>query len=180
MNILVAIISTFAPRKAEKTYTVLLNNCSVRTVTACHTNESIFKTLIEMNEVKSNGGLDKIITLASHAATATKNAEYNDATALEYYESIVREFSQNTKVETILTENKEIPEILHELCTHIKSDDVVYIDSAGGRRTDSNIIQLLIKLLKYKGIKNTQKKRKNIKWKFMEGNFNNRTTNSIL
>lgn len=154
MNILVAIISTFAPRKAEKTYTVLLNNCSVRTVTACHTNESIFKTLIEMNEVKSNGGLDKIITLASHAATATKNAEYNDATALEYYESIVREFSQNTKVETILTENKEIPEILHELCTHIKSDDVVYIDSAGGRRTDSNIIQLLIKLLKYKGIKN--------------------------
>lgn len=154
MNILVAIISTFAPRKAEKTYTVLLNNCSVRTVTACHTNESIFKTLIEMNEVKSNGGLDKIITLVSHAATATKNAEYNDATALEYYESIVREFSQNTKVETILTENKEIPEILHELCTHIKSDDVVYIDSAGGRRTDSNIIQLLIKLLKYKGIKN--------------------------
>lgn len=154
MNILVAIISTFAPRKAEKTYTVLLNNCSARTVTACHTNESIFKTLIEMNEVKSNGGLDKIITLVSHAATATKNAEYNDATALEYYESIVREFSQNTKVETILTENKEIPEILHELCTHIKSDDVVYIDSAGGRRTDSNIIQLLIKLLKYKGIKN--------------------------
>ena len=154
MNILVAIISTFAPRKAEKTYTVLLNNCSVRTVTACHTNESIFKTLIEMNEVKSNGGLDKIITLVSHAATATKNAEYNDATALEYYESIVREFSQNTKVETILTGNKEIPEILHELCTHIKSDDVVYIDSAGGRRTDSNIIQLLIKLLKYKGIKN--------------------------
>lgn len=154
MNILVAIISTFAPRKAEKTYTVLLNNCSVRTVTACHTNESIFKTLIEMNEVKSNGGLDKIITLVSHAATATKNAEYNDATALEYYESIIREFSQNTKVETILTENKEIPEILHELCTHIKSDDVVYIDSAGGRRTDSNIIQLLIKLLKYKGIKN--------------------------
>lgn len=101
MNVLVAIISTFAPKKAEKTYTILLDNCSVQTVTAYHTNESIFRTLIEMEEVKASGGLDRIIALVSQAAATNRNEEYNDATAFEYYKSIVSEFSQNTKVEDI-------------------------------------------------------------------------------
>ena len=57
MNILVAIISTFAPRKAEKTYTVLLNNCSVRTVTACHTNESILSIMSYFVNTKKSTGL---------------------------------------------------------------------------------------------------------------------------
>ena len=44
--------------------------------------------------------------------------------------------------------------ILKQICEQISKKDVVYIDSAGGARTTSSLIQLFTKILKYNGIKN--------------------------
>ncbi|MBP1549538.1 MAG: TM1812 family CRISPR-associated protein, partial [Oscillospiraceae bacterium] len=49
---------------------------------------------------------------------------------------------------------KGMETLLEELCNEINKDDVVYIDTTGGPRTVLNLIQLLTKILKYKGIKN--------------------------
>ncbi len=49
---------------------------------------------------------------------------------------------------------KSMGTLLGELCNEINKDDVVYIDTTGGPRTVLNLIQLLTKILKYKGIKN--------------------------
>lgn len=159
MNILVTIVSAFSYRKEEKKYKVLLKGCDVSEVFASHTNESIFKTLIEMKEVKNAGGINKVIALVSKKVLTEENDTYGKKTAYSYYESLIKGCSSNTIIEKIETENrngsfKEIAEILDELCQHINIDDVVYIDIAGGRRTTSNVIQLLAKLLKYKGVKN--------------------------
>ena len=158
MNILVTIVSAFSYKKEEKKYKVLLDDCDVSEVFASHTNESIFKTLIEMREIKNSGGINKVIALVSKKVLKEKDTNYEDKTAYSYYESLIKRYSPNIKIEKIETENengiKEIAEILDELCKCINIDDVVYIDIAGGRRTTSNVIQLLAKLLKYKGVKN--------------------------
>lgn len=131
----------------------------MKTVSAYHTNESIFKTFVQMKEIKETGGIYKNIVLVSNAVLNNKNELYDNQTDYEYYENLKNQISPNTELIKIPTENQDntsrkIAEILNDICGHIGKDDVIYIDSAGGRRTTSNVIQLLVKLLKYKGIKN--------------------------
>lgn len=159
MNILVANISTFPFSKEEKEYSVLVSECKVSTVKAYQTNESIIKALVELKPIIATGGLNKIIALVSSKALNEKNKVYDDLTSFEYYKSIVNLVSPNTQIDLVPLENENeierpIPEILNEICSIIDLKDCVYIDSAGGKRTTSNLIQLLTKLLNYKGIKN--------------------------
>lgn len=160
MNILVSIISTLNKHgKNEITYNITLEECDIQTVSAYHTNESIFKTFVQMKEIKETGGIHKNIVLVSNAVLNNKNELYDNQTAYEYYENLKNKISPDTELVKIPTENQDntsrkIAEILNDICGYIGNDDVVYIDSAGGRRTTSNVIQLLVKLLKYKGIQN--------------------------
>lgn len=163
MNVLITIISLLNSKKLRE-YEVKLPNCDVQSVNAYQTNESVFKALIEIQEVKNSGGIHKIIALVSNKVLTEKKSEFKDPitdeslTTYEYYKSIVNEHSSQTKLERIEIENadnssKSIPAILSEICNKINNDDIIYIDGAGGRRTTNNVIQLLLNLLKYKGIK---------------------------
>ena len=159
MNILVTIISVFAKSKEEKKYDICLENSTVNSINAFHTNVSIVKSLSKLKYLTDSGGIEKIIALVSQKVMNEKNDEYDKKTAYEYYESEAKYSFPNSNVIPICLENEDendrnIAEILQNICAEIKQDDIVYIDSSGGRRTTSNIIQLLAKLLKYKGIIN--------------------------
>ena len=159
MNILVANISVLQKQKTEREYQVCVEDCEVQSVTASHTNECVFRTIVELKRVKDSGGIGKIIALVSKKTREDKNKDYNDKTAIEYYESIVRQFFPEQIVERVNLDDdneqeREISEILNDVCNQIDQNDIVYLDCAGGKRTTSNLLQLLIKLLKYKGIEN--------------------------
>ena len=59
MNILVSIISTFS-KKNEITYNIPLEECDIKTVSAYHTNESIFKTFVQMRGIKETSCDNKL------------------------------------------------------------------------------------------------------------------------
>lgn len=159
MNILVAIISVFAREKEEKNYAICLKDSTEKSINAFHTNVSIVKTLSKLKGLNDRGGIGKILAIVSQKVMNEKNDKYENKTAFEYYKSEAKICFPNSKMIPIFLEDKDgnennIAEILQNICSEIKQDDIVYIDSSGGRRTTSNIIQLLAKLLKYKGIKN--------------------------
>ena len=159
MNVLVTIISVFAKTKEEKKYDICLENSTVNSINAFHTNVSIVKSLSKLKDLTDNGGIEKILALVSWKVMNEEDDKYDKKTAYEYYESEAKSSIPNSNVIPIYLENengndKNIAEILQNICAEIKQDDIVYIDSSGGRRTTSNIIQLLAKLLKYKGIRN--------------------------
>ena len=89
MNILVSIISTFSKEKNEITYNIPLEECDIKTVSAYHTNESIFKTFVQMKGIKETGGIHKNIVLVSNAVLNNKNELYDNQTAYEYYEILI-------------------------------------------------------------------------------------------
>lgn len=160
MNVLVANISAFPKIAGTITYHVNVENCSVSEFTAIHTNESVYKCLSHMNDVLSSGGIEKIIVLVSSLVISKKDDRFGGMTAFEYYRSIVKEESLHEPIWEIVaveddrSEPKPIHSIIDDVCKRIDIDDVVYIDAAGGQRTINNAIQLLTKMLKYKGIKN--------------------------
>lgn len=180
MNIVIANISTFldTSRKDEKgeklknekgeikydeiksrKYAVKVNGCSVETVDAVQTNESIIKVIANLKEIQESGGVGKIIMLVSYRARNSKE-NYFKKTAYDYY--IEKATEACGKVPIFCTidieDNAQSPKpnefIFSKICGEIEDTDTVYIDSAGGARTISNLIQLLSKILLYKGIKN--------------------------
>lgn len=160
MNVLVANISTFSQSAETITYHVNVGNCSVSEFTARHTNESVYKCLSHMNDVLSSGGIGKIIVLVSSLVVTKKDERFGGITAFDYYRKVVKEdSSSDPNWEIVPVEDDDrIPRPIHsiidDVCKRIDIDDVVYIDAAGGQRTINNAIQLLTKMLKYKGIKN--------------------------
>lgn len=159
MNILVTNISKFSQRKTEYEYEIRFSDSSLKTVKAYQTNESILKAFSSINSIQKNGGINKIIMLVSNEVLETKNADYANQTACEYYLKLVKEYFPNADQKQIKIENddktpRENSSILDEICSEIKSSDVVYIDGAGGQRNIGNLIQLLTKILNYKGIQN--------------------------
>ena len=158
MNILVTNISKLPLHKEEKNYLVDLNDYDGVPILAVHTNESILKCISHLKSVNGNGGINKIIALVSSIADNQISEVFNK-TAFDYYSEKVKECCGDIEIKKInieTAENKPIPEaqILNQICSQIVPSDVVYIDNAGGARTTSSLIQLLAKLLKYKGIKN--------------------------
>lgn len=108
MNILVSIISILNTKeKKEITYNITLEECNIKTVSAYHTNESIFKTFVQMKEIKETGGIHKNIVLVSNAVLNNKNELYDNQTAYEYYENLKNQISPNTELIKIPTENQD-------------------------------------------------------------------------
>ena len=158
MNILVTNISKLPLKNEEKNYLVDLNDYDGVPILAVHTNESILKCISHLKSVNGNGGINKIIALVSSIADNQISEVFNK-TAFDYYSEKVKECCGDIEIKKIsieTAENKPISEaqILNQICSQIVPSDVVYIDNAGGARTTSSLIQLLAKLLKYKGIKN--------------------------
>ena len=159
MNILVSNISTFSYQKIERKYRVCVPRCCVKELSAYHTNESILKCVVELENVKQTGGLNRIIALVSNKALTAVDEKYGNLTSVEYYSNQARELCSNVEIVLVNIEDdnnhgRDISAILSDICKNIQTYDVVYIDSAGGLRTISNVVQILTKILKYKGIEN--------------------------
>lgn len=159
MNILVSNISTFSFKKEERVYSIRVPQCCVKELSAFHTNESILKCVVELENVKQMGGLNRIIALVSNKALTAVDERFENLTSVEYYSNQARELCSNVEIVLINIEDennkgREISAILSDICKNIQTNDVVYIDSAGGLRTISNVVQILTKILKYKGIEN--------------------------
>lgn len=174
MNILVANLSKLPfPPKDEKevkefTYNVHVDGCDKDVITAKYTNECILECVENLGKIKSEG-LDKVIILVSTVVQNTANQYFGNKTAYMYYTNLVGNYNnKKTKIvavmieedggkdadgKTIVTE-RNTAEILQEICSHINKEDNVYIDSAGGKRTIANTIQLLTKMLTYIGVSN--------------------------
>jgi hypothetical protein len=116
-----------------------------------------------MNAVTSSDGIGKIIALVSNKVLQERcnneDQPFNGMTAFEYFESVVKqECGEGTIILKIRIEddcNKPVAEsnIIKRVCNLISEQDTVYADTAGGVRTISNTMQLLLKILKYKGVK---------------------------
>lgn len=161
MNVVVANISKLPKEIRENNYSIKINGCDVSEISAIHTNESIIKTFAELQAIKKTGGIDKVIMLVSNVVLKDANRDLKK-TALEYYKEQVKScckcgdeiFYPIIRIENDDDSPRANSIILGEICEKINNDDTIYIDSAGGARTISNLIQLLTKILLYKGIKN--------------------------
>lgn len=155
----VANISTLPRERKERTYQIHVRSCSVQTIQAVQTNESVLKTMSHLDEIINSGGIGKIIALVSNLTRTQKSENFDNMTAWKYYRHIVEECAPGVDPIIIRTEEDDgteraVSEIVRDVCENIKEDDIVYIDSAGGKRTIANTIQLLAKILRYRGIKN--------------------------
>lgn len=158
MNILVSNISTLPPEKFfnPKEYEIKVAGCDVPTISAIHTNESIVKCFAEMKEIKQAGGINRIIMMVSKKVK--EPVAYCDGlSAKDYFKKIVEEIMpipEYVEIDIEDGDGNQLPtsRILDEICSNIQRDDKVYIDSAGGQRNISNLVQLLAKILRYIGV----------------------------
>lgn len=160
MNILITNISAFPYNVTEFEYEVRIDNCEVEKIKAKHTNESILKCLTHLGDVKKNGGINKIIALVSQKTLNDRDERFDNCTAFEYFKNVAStSFGYmpeivEVKIETEGQKDRELHLVIDEICSNISNDDVVYIDAAGGKRTTTNVIQLVTNILEYKGIEN--------------------------
>lgn len=160
-NILVTNISTLNEEKKEYTYEVHVSECTKREIKAYHTNESILRCVSELRSVKEHKehrGIDLIIALVSNKSKTNTENDFGK-TAKDYYDNVALEILPDVEIDHIdIEDEKNTPRpmayILSEICGKIDSGDTVYIDSAGGMRTITNIVQILTNILRYKGIQN--------------------------
>jgi hypothetical protein len=110
--------------------------------------------------VKKNGGINKIIALVSQKTLNDRDERFDNCTAFEYFKNVAStSFGYmpeivEVKIETEGQKDRELHLVIDEICSNISNDDVVYIDAAGGKRTTTNVIQLVTNILEYKGIEN--------------------------
>lgn len=146
MNTLVFFMSILPTAPVLMTY-----NAGDFTLTGTQTNEAAAKYTIKTLAEK-NRQLDRIIAITSRE---TKDG------ALEVFRSGVSEFcgKQYPVPELIAVDNfdseNELPDetVLARVMEYITSDDMVYLDVSGGKRTDADMMLLLMKLVRYKGIR---------------------------
>ncbi len=155
MNILVTYISTM---KMDSSETNFATNglCSETTIVSRQTNETAIKCLDKMLAEKSET-LDKIICILSEKAYSDASTGAGGLSAYNYLKDI-RCAGLNSKPEFVeifdFDSNgtlKSEGTIISELCDSI-GNNTVYIDTTGGPRNALNLIQLLTKILRYKGI----------------------------
>ena len=153
MNILVANISALQSRKLERTYHLYFKGAMVDSIDACQTNESIAKAFAALDEVVNTGGIRKVVALVSPKVRGEHIEWADNLTALEFYEQVIRHLWSQAEFVSIDVDNKEPDEILRELMPHFCPHDNVYIDAAGGRRTDANVILQTARILQYVDVK---------------------------
>ena len=157
-NIILANISILRKELNEIEYKLNFSNHCKETITACHTNESVLKAFAEYHPIKETGGVHKIIALVSQKVLNEQHIQIKK-TAFEYITDCAQALWPNVEIYPIYIEDAQFNElstqsILEQVCNHITTNDKVYIDCAGGMRTTSNVIQIMTKLLQYKGIDN--------------------------
>ncbi len=152
MNILVFFLSKINPGKngelpSPKTY-ISPDRCVFEGI---QTNEAAAKYLIA-KLFDSGEKLGKIIAVTSREAEENGMQRFIDGIK----ESCDGKFDiSNIKfVQSYLGEqNLDDEAVLANVLSEISPEDTVYLDVSGGRRTDVNMMLLLMKLVKYKGIK---------------------------
>ena len=164
MNILITNISAFGYSDKPNTYEIRIDNHISDTIEARHTNESIIKCLGQIKSVQESGGINKVIALTSLKAFKETDARFENKSAYEFVKDVAKNVFEGidfvrVEIEKEIKEGDktkpeecQIHDILNKICKEIGNDDKVYIDAAGGQRTIANVIQLLAKILKYKGI----------------------------
>lgn len=124
-------------------------------VTGAMTNEPVMKYLSE--KLSSEGEkLDRIIAIVSEKIRTepVKCSDGTQTTAYEYFSDVSVRITGSSDIMIPVAEKSEMGELINDICSHISSDDVIYIDTTGGFRKITNMLQLLTKILRYKGISN--------------------------
>lgn len=152
MNILVANISTLPKVQLLRSYTLLFGGATQDTIEACQTNESIAKAFAAYKKLQESSGIHKAIALVSTEVRNDLVEWAGNKTALQYYSDIIHSLWSQAELLTIDIASKEPEELLKELVEYFSVDDCIYIDAAGGRRTDINIILQTAKIMQYVGV----------------------------
>lgn len=156
LNILIAYLSLYTNPNGRSYSTNGL--CSEKSITASQTNEPVLKML--ENKLESDcQRIDKIITILSFKAENEKCKALPEMTTYEFFSSLVKNVVGTNNVLYPVREYtdestiRETGAVIKEICDQISADDNIYIDTSGGSRTSANMLQLLAKILEYKGFK---------------------------
>lgn len=151
MNILIFFMSMLQKKPLEITY-----NAGGTEITGTQTNEAATKYLIK-NLADNQERLDKVIAITS--CEAKKDALEVFRKGIELFCADKYFMPEIITADTFSDENTALPDmtVFENVLGYISTDDVVYFDVTGGRRTEADKMLLLMKLVKYKGIclKNT-------------------------
>ena len=159
MNTLVFFMSKLSNGAKEITYTPtgFADNYSTR-IKGLQTNEAAAKYIIG-SLCDKGGQLDRIIAVTTREAISS-NGEV--ASAYDVFFNGVNEFccsisAPSPEIITVKSSLGDIvrpwEDILAEVMGYISANDEVFLDISGGRRTNADMIMLLMKLVRYKGIK---------------------------
>ena len=160
MNILITCLSPY--NNKDNTYTYNTNGlCSSDVIEAKHTNEPVLKLLHSILKDK-NEKIDKIIPILSYEVENKPGKADDTITSYHFFNDLVKEVLNESNTEKILdpvrdykdeSTLRETGAVIDDICKRITSNDNIYIDTSGGKRTSADMLQLLTKILEYKGYK---------------------------
>lgn len=154
MNILISYLSLYN-KKTERSY-YTNGFCAEESIAAVQTNEPVLR-LLEKNLEETGEKIGRVIPILSFSAENNKCNAEPDRTTYEFFCGLTAEVVGTDGVLCPVREYedentlKETGAVIREICGLITADDDIYIDTSGGTRTSANMLQLLAKILEYKG-----------------------------
>ena len=154
MNILISYLSLYN-KKTERSY-YTNGFCAEESIAASQTNEPVLR-LLEKNLEEKGEKIGRVIPILSFSAENNKCNAEPDRTTYEFFCGLTAEVVGTDGVLCPVREYedentlKETGAVIREICGLITADDDIYIDTSGGTRTSANMLQLLAKILEYKG-----------------------------
>lgn len=154
MNILISYLSLYN-KKTERSY-YTNGFCAEESIAAVQTNEPVLR-LLEKNLEEKGEKIGRVIPILSFNAENNKCNAEPDRTTYEFFCGLTAEVVGTDGVLCPVREYedentlKETGAVIREICGLITADDDIYIDTSGGTRTSANMLQLLAKILEYKG-----------------------------
>lgn len=154
MNILISYLSLYN-KKTERSY-YTNGFCAEESIAASQTNEPVLR-LLEKHLEEKGEKIGRIIPILSFRAENKKCDAEPDRTTYEFFRELTSEVVGTDGVLCPVREYedentpKETGAVIREICGLITADDDIYIDTSGGTRTSANMLQLLAKILEYKG-----------------------------
>lgn len=154
MNILISYLSLYN-KKTERSY-YTNGFCAEESIAAVQTNEPVLR-LLEKNLEEKGEKIGRVIPILSFSAENNKCNADPDRTTYEFFCGLTAEVVGTDGVLCPVREYedentlKETGAVIREICGLITADDDIYIDTSGGTRTSANMLQLLAKILEYKG-----------------------------
>ncbi len=154
MNILISYLSLYN-KKTERSY-YTNGFCAEESIAASQTNEPVLR-LLEKHLEEKGEKIGRVIPILSFRAENKKCDAEPDRTTYEFFCGLTAEVIGTDGVLCPVREYedentlKETGAVIREICGLITADDDIYIDTSGGTRTSANMLQLLAKILEYKG-----------------------------